>query len=139
MDCPRCIEKMEDTNIKGIAVNRCLYCNGTWLQLTSLKHIFERSGSKQSIVDVKRAFQSQYDGNANRQCPECEKQKLFQIVVDGVELDLCPQCNGLFFDEGELKQLLPESESRVNDSGAGSSLVSEGVLWVIYLFLLTRP
>jgi Zn-finger nucleic acid-binding protein len=135
MDCPRCIEKMEDSNNRGIATNTCLYCNGKWIKLNSLKEILEKEKSALSVVDIKRAFQSHYDGNANRLCPECEKQKLFQVIVHGIELDHCPECNGLFFDEGELKRLLPESENTSHDIGVGANLASEGLVWMIYLFL----
>ncbi|WP_369160487.1 zf-TFIIB domain-containing protein [Candidatus Thiodiazotropha sp. LNASS1] len=31
MDCPRCIEKMEETTSKGIITHTCFYCNGTWI------------------------------------------------------------------------------------------------------------
>jgi Zn-finger nucleic acid-binding protein len=126
---------MEDSNSQGIATNTCLYCNGKWINYGSLKLILEKAENAPSIIDTKKTFQSHSDKNSNRHCPECENQRLYQVNVRGIELDLCPECNGLFFDEGELKQLLPESESSANDTGIGSCLISEGLFWIISVFL----
>jgi Zn-finger nucleic acid-binding protein len=126
---------MENSNRKGIAINSCLYCNGKWIRFDALKGILEKEKKAPSIIDIKRAFQSQHDNNAGRCCPECDNQQLFQIIIQGVELDLCPVCYGLFFDEGELKQIFPMSENATKDTGVGASLATEGLLWVVYLFL----
>jgi Zn-finger nucleic acid-binding protein len=48
-------------------------------------------------------------------CPVCST-LLFRRRVDGIELDGCPACGGVFFDKGELNQLVrkPETLRRVD-------------------------
>jgi len=36
-------------------------------------------------------------------CPICKKIKLEQIILSGVEVDYCPKCLGLWFEEEELR------------------------------------
>lgn len=44
-------------------------------------------------------------------CPRCEKQELAsrEVASKGVTLDVCPSCQGVWFDRGELEQALPEA------------------------------
>ncbi|PUB74052.1 MAG: hypothetical protein DBP03_11840 [gamma proteobacterium symbiont of Ctena orbiculata] len=136
MDCPRCIEKMEETTSKGIITHTCFYCNGTWINSESLKIILERENNTLLLNDLKSSFETLKTTNKDRNCPECKNQQLFQITVRGVELDLCPECIGVFFDEGELKKLLPALDNKSKETGVGSYLAGEGLFWAIIAFLL---
>ncbi|MEW8071670.1 MAG: zf-TFIIB domain-containing protein [Candidatus Thiodiazotropha sp.] len=136
MDCPRCIEKMEETISKGIVIHRCFYCNGTWINSDALKIILENEQNTVLQTDLKRSFESLKAKNKDRHCPECKKQHLFQVIVRDVELDLCPECIGVFFDEVEIKQLLPLLENKSKETGVGSYLAGDGLFWVIVAFLL---
>lgn len=127
MDCPRCIEKMEETTSKGIITHTCFYCNGTWINSDSLKIILENENNRLLKTDLKKSFESLKVTNKDRHCPECKNQQLFQIIVRGVELDMCSECIGVFFDEGELKKLLPSLEMKSKETGVGSYLVGEGL------------
>ncbi|MEO8431746.1 MAG: zf-TFIIB domain-containing protein [Acidobacteriota bacterium] len=42
-------------------------------------------------------------------CPKCGSQMTADRIQD-VEIDRCPTCEGLFFDRGELEQLLLQHE-----------------------------
>ncbi len=137
MDCPRCKEKMEQTLTKGIGTHTCFYCNGTWIDSSSFKNILENEHNTSLQTGIKRSFHSLKARNESRYCPECNNQQLFQIIVQGVELDLCQECIGIFFDEGELKELLPQLETKSNETGVGSYLVGEGLFWAILAFLFS--
>ena len=39
-------------------------------------------------------------------CPVCRNQYLDEIVVDGVAVDQCQQCRGVWYDKGEYEQLV---------------------------------
>lgn len=39
-----------------------------------------------------------------RTCPICKNQDLEQALVDNVNVDYCPQCMGLWFEDGELNE-----------------------------------
>ena len=47
------------------------------------------------------------------QCPKCESQTLTQFKVEGVSVDRCASCDGIWFDAEELSQLLSEDAKNV--------------------------
>jgi Zn-finger nucleic acid-binding protein len=47
----------------------------------------------------------------NRVCPRCEE-RLKVIAVDGISLDACSGCKGVFCDLGELRLLAEAAERR---------------------------
>lgn len=135
MNCPRCKEKMESTNSSGIYTHTCLYCNGTWINNNALEILLDKEQNKISKGDLLNSFKSQYDKNTNRSCPNCENEKLLQIYTHNVELDLCQKCNGLFFDEGELKSILPKTHKPSSEAGIGSYVATESLFWVLVMFV----
>ena len=44
-------------------------------------------------------------------CPKCGMEMTTSILAD-VEIDVCPDCNGIYLDSGELSKLLEEGKSR---------------------------
>ncbi len=55
-------------------------------------------------------------------CPKCQDTPLKATTVRGVELDQCPSCRGLWFDENELTTLVEDQavgnrELRSSESG----------------------
>lgn len=39
-------------------------------------------------------------------CPHCTDTKLQVVVRDGIEIDICPRCRGMWLDHGELTRLM---------------------------------
>jgi Zn-finger nucleic acid-binding protein len=56
-------------------------------------------------------------------CPRCEKPSLDERDRDGVTIDVCTSCRGIWFDRGELEKLIArttqEIEQLERDSGGG--------------------
>jgi len=46
-------------------------------------------------------------------CPKCE-QELVRGEAEGLELDVCPGCRGIWFDEGELRQAKDLANENLN-------------------------
>ena len=44
-------------------------------------------------------------------CPHCKDQALVMSEHQGVEIDYCPSCRGLWLDRGELDKLLERAAS----------------------------
>ncbi len=57
-------------------------------------------------------------------CPKCG-QELSATKLGGVEVDVCPECRGLFLDDGELEKLVEERQRGT----FASALVSLRKLW----------
>lgn len=43
-------------------------------------------------------------------CPVCPATELLMSVREGIEIDYCPQCRGVWLDRGELDQLIRRAE-----------------------------
>lgn len=43
-------------------------------------------------------------------CPTCDNEKLLMSERQGVEIDYCPSCRGVWLDRGELDKLLSSIE-----------------------------
>lgn len=53
-------------------------------------------------------------------CPRCgEARRLQQVLVDGLTVDACEACAGLWLDAGELEELASEERSRVAAARGG--------------------
>ena len=50
------------------------------------------------------------------QCPKCNA-KMEKVVFEGVEVDRCTSCRGIWFDFGEQKQLRDKKGAQVIDAG----------------------
>jgi Zn-finger nucleic acid-binding protein len=50
------------------------------------------------------------------QCPHCESSQLAMSSREGVEIDYCPTCRGVWLDRGELDKIIErESTDRRED------------------------
>ena len=58
-------------------------------------------------------------------CPHCDV-NLLMSERQGVEIDYCPQCRGVWLDRGELDKIVERSHAeRVGTSGGGRSAVAD--------------
>lgn len=54
-------------------------------------------------------------------CPKCRVHTMNRLNVDGVEIDRCPSCHGLWLDQGEREKLLAARDApAVADVGPAS-------------------
>lgn len=44
------------------------------------------------------------------QCPVCKEANLSMTDRQGIEIDYCPQCRGIWLDRGELDRLIERAE-----------------------------
>lgn len=48
-------------------------------------------------------------------CPRCETRSLVELERDGVVIDRCARCRGVWLDRGELEHLLALARERAGD------------------------
>ncbi len=53
-------------------------------------------------------------------CPTCTETSLVMTERQGVEIDYCPQCRGVWLDRGELDKLIERSGSVMAAPGGGA-------------------
>ena len=53
-------------------------------------------------------------------CPKCQTETLAEFKVEGVAVDRCSSCDGIWFDAQELSELLSEAARQVASLRRGS-------------------
>ena len=48
-------------------------------------------------------------------CPVCKDVTLLMSEKNGVEIDYCPECRGIWLDRGELDKIIDRHEERRDD------------------------
>lgn len=52
-------------------------------------------------------------------CPVCQDSSLVMADRQGIEIDYCPQCRGVWLDRGELDKIIERTDSAGGRSEAG--------------------
>lgn len=58
-------------------------------------------------------------------CPTCTDTALVMSDRQGVEIDYCPQCRGVWLDRGELDKLIERSGAMTQTPAASASVRSQ--------------
>ncbi|UCC22006.1 MAG: zf-TFIIB domain-containing protein [Planctomycetota bacterium] len=111
MDCPVCKNAMITLELADVEVDYCSDCSGIWLDAGELELLLgapEQSG--QLLNSLKIDSQC---AEKRRKCPICLK-KMQKIVVGEAKpvllIDKCAKGDGLWFDKGELQDILNRAE-----------------------------
>src|SRR2546421_10592268 len=97
--CPKCRAYMFTRRRKGVEIDLCSQCSGIWLD----------DGELATLAETKRDV----PGEGQRRtptpyaCPRCGQILQEQLYTRGSELlvDVCPGCEGVYLDQGELEQV----------------------------------
>ena len=107
MNCPVCKNPMIILELDRVETDFCTQCGGIWLDAGELELLFEDSHQGRRLVD---SFYPEHGIKEKpRPCPICLK-KMHKIHAggekDSVIIDRCQKGHGLWFDKGELAQVL---------------------------------
>ena len=104
MRSPVSNEPMLVLELEGIEIDYCPLTNGIWLDSGELELLFDE---RKAADDLMASFQPDASNREKKvRCPICNK-KMEKVLVDGkVVIDRCFKGHGLWFDEGELLQIL---------------------------------
>ncbi|HOX36981.1 MAG TPA: zf-TFIIB domain-containing protein [Candidatus Brocadiia bacterium] len=111
MICPVCNEEMIVVEHKGIELDYCVGCEGIWFDETELDLLFkslELAGSRAS--DALSRLPTRPVAEKPRKCPICRRRMVKTVMGDSAEvlIDGCPDRHGLWFDGGELGQVIQQ-------------------------------
>ncbi|MFC2049712.1 zf-TFIIB domain-containing protein [Chloroflexota bacterium] len=110
MTCPVCKKDMIVVEYNNIELDYCNDCHGVWFDSTELELLLQSMGlGSQNLLldDILRSPEAMTQ-EKKRKCPICG-QKMKKTTIGehpGVLADICPQEHGLWFDGGEVSQLL---------------------------------
>lgn len=107
MDCPACKNAMITLELADVEIDHCVGCGGIWLDAGELELLMEDPGKAEELLGSFRE-----DPGATeepRKCPICRK-KMAKVNAGPSEpvlrIDRCRRGHGLWFDRGELEEVL---------------------------------
>jgi Zn-finger nucleic acid-binding protein len=106
MQCAKCgTETLSEFFIQGVAVERCSSCTGIWFDARELGQLLAEDA--RHIASLRRGtLKEQLDGKRGY-CPRdgSELLRMYSSIDHSVILDACPDCRGIWLDEGEFEKL----------------------------------
>ncbi len=54
-------------------------------------------------------------------CPVCKEANLMMTERQGIEIDYCPECRGVWLDRGELDKFIEHAERQIGDRPGSDS------------------
>ena len=108
MDCPVCKNAAMITfELEDVEVDHCTDCAGIWLDAGELELLLGNPENAKKLIDSFNIDKSCKE--KPRKCPICDK-KMQKVLVAMAQspllIDRCPKGHGLWFDKGELKEIL---------------------------------
>ncbi|MHC4618825.1 MAG: TFIIB-type zinc ribbon-containing protein [Planctomycetota bacterium] len=111
MDCPVCDNAMITLELAEVEIDYCTDCGGIWLDAGELQMLLDNPRQAKELLD---SFKTDTASTEKpRKCPICLK-KMQKVLVgrsaQPVLLDKCARGDGLWFDKGELQDILNEAQ-----------------------------
>ena len=111
MDCPVCKNAMIVLELAEVEVDYCTDCGGIWLDAGELELLLGNSQHAKQLLNSFKIDSSSTE--KKRKCPICMK-KMQKIDVGPstppILIDKCTRGDGLWFDHGELQEVLDKAE-----------------------------
>jgi len=106
--CPKCHERLEAVDVRGVRVDTCQTCAGIWFDAGELKQL--RSSGPSAWVDLESRVAPRTEettaspGHMMKTCPQCSlPMHAYRFLYNSnITLDECNQCGGIWVDDNEL-------------------------------------
>jgi len=110
MDCPFCKNPMIIIELDEVETDYCADCGGIWLDAGELELLFADAARANQLI---ASFRQAETDEKIHLCPICLKKMQKVVVADAqkpIVIDRCPKGHGLWFDRGELTQILTRGD-----------------------------
>ncbi len=111
MNCPACKNPMITLELDAVEIDHCLACSGIWLDSGELEELI---GDTEKVATLLQSFGIANPRNEKkRRCPICRRPMAkIQVGMDkaSVMIDRCQRGHGLWFDAGELDDVLERAQ-----------------------------
>jgi Zn-finger nucleic acid-binding protein len=109
MICPVCKQDMIVVEYRQIEIDYCLKCSGIWFDKGELELLLKTTSQGETGLPTLEGAAVETRSHGKRRCPICrDKMKEVPLGKPAVHVDLCPRGDGIWFDGGELQQLLKQ-------------------------------
>ena len=112
MICPICHNPMIVVEREKIELDYCINCSGVWFDSGELDLLLEHMGLENNMLHLTNmlALPEYKTAEKKWKCPICN-QKMKRATIDRerkVLIDICPHGDGLWFDGGEINQIIAQ-------------------------------
>lgn len=114
MHCIRCKGEMSKKGLRGVLVDYCKICDAFWLDAGELEAL--EKGMAKTKAELHQEVRNEVMRERQQavvvfgSCPKCQESQIQERRMDGVTVDYCRKCQGLYFDHGELDAILRNRE-----------------------------
>lgn len=115
MICPACREEMIVLEYNKIELDVCVQCKGVWFDAEELELLLETLHLGVAELEFTTAKKT---AEKARRCPRCRK-RMDKVMIgpgEGVMIDRCTRGHGLWFDGGELNEIVNALQASVNNA-----------------------
>ena len=108
MICPACKNNMIVVEYKRIELDYCTHCHGVWFDTGELDLLLESAELNEIPMENIQDSPEATTTEARRNCPICRKSmnKVHVGKQPPILIDVCRNGDGLFFDGGEINNLI---------------------------------
>ena len=123
MKCPVCHIPMIVVEHEQIELDNCTDCAGVWFDAGELELLLETMQVEEHTLSLDSVLTSPeaQSSEKKRKCPICGKKMKKATVGHKPEvlIDVCPQGDGLWFDKGEVGQLITQLPDTSSEDSQG--------------------
>ncbi len=142
MSCPRCQVLLSEVTRAGVVADTCGTCGGMWLGRDELQAMVTRVDGSQharrnatQYAGTKAGIKTQTERRTSRmgqtdflRCPRCGD-LLRETQHDGVRVDECCRCRGMWLDDGELERIRAYLRGLLHDWERDEKERGESIRW----------
>lgn len=117
MDCPVCDRELHRDRYEGVSIFRCDECHGVFAEERRIQQIKILHEHSHSDLEHEAESEAMPDTEGRLRCPKCFRYMVKANVHlddddrnDSFQIDICHDCDSIWFDGGELARLQLEFE-----------------------------
>jgi len=131
--CPACRKiylKPQVDPETNLEIDTCPKCYGLWFDAEELSKFFKSSNLKRKFFLPEEVAPAQSVGivmtTRARRCPRCQNTLTEKLFAD-VSVDICPNCQGVWLDDGELQRIVKQFEKGARNEKIIAEELSKGL------------
>ena len=117
--CPVCDQPQVIVEFEGIELDVCADGHGTWFDGQELRLLFAAIEVPEALRDLEQRLTRIEGVGPKRRCPRCRR-KMHHVQAPArpapVTIDRCPNGHGVWFDPGELEQIVAAEPGSGSDA-----------------------
>jgi Zn-finger nucleic acid-binding protein len=104
--CPACGTHTAPVKLRAVNGFECGTCRGHFIRGAELEHFLNQRGMPRTFSGLMELARAAPPVERQLICPDCRTRTYHLVSADGLTIDVCSTCIGMYLDEGEANTLL---------------------------------